>query len=90
MSGPLIAKDDSPCGAERRFPRAPTISDDETMSNPLHVGVEGRDRERACRGQIEKTAARYGRIRTAIFKKCQYVVQPWVSVEGFRTEVGSR
>lgn len=33
MRGPLIAKDDPPCGAGSRFPRAPTTSDNETMQS---------------------------------------------------------
>lgn len=33
MRGPLIAKDDPPCGIGSRFPRAPTTSDDETMQS---------------------------------------------------------
>lgn len=33
MRGPLIAKDDPPCGIESRFPRAPTTSDDRTMQS---------------------------------------------------------
>lgn len=90
VRGPLIAKDNPPCGVGRRFPRAPTISNDETMQTVTFETGWREETERACRGQIEKSAARYGRIGTAIFKKCQYVVQPGVSAEGFRTEVGNR
>lgn len=41
MRGPLIAKDDPPCGIESRFPRAPTTSDDRTMQSVTRWQARG-------------------------------------------------
>lgn len=74
----LIAKDYRPCGAGSRFPRAPITSDDQTMQSVTRW--EGRGRmsfpETNRGGYIYISLLIIGRIRTAIFKKCQYVVQP--------------
>lgn len=54
VRGLLIAKDNPPCGAGRRFPRALTISNDDTT----RCGEEWREEtDRACRGQIKKSTA---------------------------------
>lgn len=52
--------------------------------DPLRGGKRGRGRggTNFSRGQID-CLSRYGRIGTAIFKKCQYVVQPGVSAEEY-------
>lgn len=52
MRGPLIAKDDPPCGAGSRFPRAPTTT---KRCNPLRGDKRGRERDRTnfSRGQID-------------------------------------
>lgn len=48
MRGPLIAKDDPPCGIGSRFPRAPT-SDDETIRYAQTSGG-GKETERDSPG----------------------------------------
>lgn len=54
MRGPLIAKDDPPCGIGSRFPRAPMTSDDETMQS-VTQSKRGRRRDRMSfsQGQID-------------------------------------
>lgn len=78
MRGPLIAKDDPPCGIGSRFPRAPTTSDNETMQSVTPRQAREGKRQNFSRGQIDCLS-----IWTAIFKKCQYVVQPGVSAEEY-------
>lgn len=56
MRGPLIAKDDPPCGIGSRFPRAPTTSDNETMQSVTRRRAregERRGRTNFSRGQID-------------------------------------
>lgn len=50
MRGPLIAKDNPPCGAGRKFPRAPTISNDETMQPVIERDGEKRRDETGAEG----------------------------------------
>lgn len=46
MRGPLIAKDDPPCGIGSRFPRVPTTSDNETMQSVTRRQArEGEERQ---------------------------------------------
>lgn len=79
MRGPLIAKDEPPCGIESRFPRAPTTSDDRTMQSVTRWQArEGKRRDEPLPGANRLSLDMDG-IRTTIFKKCQYVIQPGVS-----------
>lgn len=46
MRGPLIAKDDPPCGVGSRFPRAPTTPDDETAQSTTRRQARERRRQK--------------------------------------------